>query len=452
MISISVVCPTYNRHRYIPFLIQQYEKQLYDSSSSELIIFDDSMAAFPFDNINSPNIRYVHDNTRRFMIWEKRNILNKLCRGDTIVCMDDDDFYFPDRLTHAKEVLDTNPTVLLAGCSSLYIYDLKRSALFLFSLRNNKQLLNGSFAYRKELLKTSVYKSNRAHSNFNEERSFTNGFRVKSVPLDIGSTTVCISHDANTVPKEGFCHSNAEISSDILDPYIRDFDMLYTVNPTVYWINMDASTERRGHMETQLGAFKFHQRVASVPTYGKVIMNRASSAEEASCLSSHLKAIDTFVHYGKGEWCVVCEDDVDLRGMDLFHERIFYYVKSAPVNWQILQLHVIHPTKSWLQPSLLRWVRWKPEHYSTLIYVIRRGGGEVVLNKAIHARVGPKTKWIADYFLYKHAMTYSIDIPFFTDKTSLGSTIHPANLAMHAHNHDLIEDQLQVSSKTYPFV
>ena len=453
MIDVSVVSPTYGRHRYIPFLLRQFAKQTFDPDRRELIILDDTPDPYPFDDVRCKNVTYAHDNTCRYMIWEKRNLLNGMCQGHTIVCMDDDDFYFPERIAHALEVLDTHPKVLLAGCSSLYIYDMKVRNTFLFRSRHSKHILNGSFAYRKELLKTNQYENN-AGCNFNEERSFTHQFRTKSVPLDIAKTTVCISHDSNTVPKGAFCRSETETSMAALNIDLIDLRLLHTANPMLYWINMDEATGRRKHMERQLKDFWVHQRVASVDTFGDVVKaNKASTEAEASCMASHLKALDTFVNNSDGaELCVVCEDDVELKGADMLHERIFYYVRSAPPNWQILQLHVIAPSNRCpLGNSLLRFERWTQNNYSTLIYVVRRDGAERLLRKVRESRPNPRTKWIADHYLYKNATTYSIDVPFFNDHTSLGSSIHEANLPMHQANHERIERALLTAAKHYPF-
>lgn len=454
MIDVSVVCPTFRRHRYIPFLMRQFAKQTFDAERRELVIFDDTPAPYPFGHILAPHVNYTHDDSRRYMIWEKRNILNKMCRGDVIVCMDDDDFYFPDRITHALEVLHENPRLMLAGCSSLYIYDMVHQNTYMFRSKHKNHILNGSFAYRKEILKTNEYMSN-SKCNFNEERSFTKQFRTRAGQLDIAKTTVCVSHDSNTVPKDSFCRTDTEVPIEQLGIDAIDLRLLHTVNPMLYWINMDSATERRTYMEGQLQHFKLHRRIASIENFVPAIAaNRVSSEAEASCLSSHLKAMETFLNEGGfcAELCVICEDDVELKGIDMLHERVFYYTQRAPANWQILQLHVIAPNRRAQGRSLLRFSKWTPDNYSTLIYVVRRSGAEAVLKKARAARANPKTKWIADNYLYKNAVTYSVDACFFNDRTALGSDIHTSNLPMHQANHERIEEKLASIPLHYPFV
>jgi glycosyltransferase involved in cell wall biosynthesis len=55
-------------------------------------------------------------------LGELRNIGNKSCVGDIIVCMDDDDYYPPERVQHCVESLEKSG-YLLAGCSALYLYE-----------------------------------------------------------------------------------------------------------------------------------------------------------------------------------------------------------------------------------------------------------------------------------------------------------------------------------------
>ena len=135
MVDVSVICPTYHRHMFLPILIEQFKSQDY-TGKMELIIFDDSEEPYPFEEIkNDSRIIYKHDNSKRFMLWEKRNILNDLCNGNIIVCMDDDDISFTNRISYSIEKLNENPKALIAGNSSLYIYDLLQKQLYVFPSR-----------------------------------------------------------------------------------------------------------------------------------------------------------------------------------------------------------------------------------------------------------------------------------------------------------------------------
>ena len=75
-------------------------------------------------NIMELNFNLIHyipgDGTVK--LGELRNIGNKACIGDITVCMDDDDYYPPTRVSHAVEMLSRSK-YLIAGCSEKYLYD-----------------------------------------------------------------------------------------------------------------------------------------------------------------------------------------------------------------------------------------------------------------------------------------------------------------------------------------
>ena len=84
MARVTVICPTFKRHRYLPILVEQFKNQDYNKSLMDLIILDDSPDPFPFlKEEKDKNIQYIHDK-QKSMLWEKRNKLNDLSTGDII--------------------------------------------------------------------------------------------------------------------------------------------------------------------------------------------------------------------------------------------------------------------------------------------------------------------------------------------------------------------------------
>ena len=94
---VSVLTPTYNRVEFFPRLVQCYKAQIYPKDRMEWIILDDGQEScediLKTETEGLPNIRYISLDSK-VNIGEKRNILNKEAKGDIIVCMDDDDYYF----------------------------------------------------------------------------------------------------------------------------------------------------------------------------------------------------------------------------------------------------------------------------------------------------------------------------------------------------------------------
>jgi glycosyltransferase involved in cell wall biosynthesis len=99
---VSVLTPTYNRRRFIPALIKCFMKQDYPMAYIEWIILDDGSDKVGdiFAESGLMNVRYYKSDTR-LNIGAKRNKLNDYAKGVILVCMDDDDYYPPERVSFA---------------------------------------------------------------------------------------------------------------------------------------------------------------------------------------------------------------------------------------------------------------------------------------------------------------------------------------------------------------
>ena len=126
-----------------------------------------------------------------------RNKGNKACSGDITVVMDDDDYYPPERVSHAVEKLQDSP-YLIAGCSDMYIYDYTLEKLCKFKKFGDNHSVNSCFAWKKK------YLDNHQHDEAKEtgeEPSFTNNYKEPMVQLDANKTIVQSSHLSNTYNK-----------------------------------------------------------------------------------------------------------------------------------------------------------------------------------------------------------------------------------------------------------
>lgn len=457
MSFVSVICPSYKRHRYIPFLIEQFKKQSYDGSKMELIILDDTPSPYPFI-LDDSRVRYVHDNSKHYKLWEKRNKLNEMAKGDIIVCMDDDDYNFPKRIDVSTETL-LNSNKKLAGGHNLYIYDLLFKQLYRFKTQRTHVLLNGTFAYKKELLKYNKYSGTRL--NCLEEKTFTKNFSEDSEKLHEESTIICCSHGVNTVDKSTVCNtSTAVINSDL------EFNLstMFDANPMLYWINLEECKDRYANMTKQLKGFKYDVRIRALSEPDILNYNpKWYSKSQMSCLCSHLKAMRVSLQDKDRSYAVICEDDIDLKRIENFHEIIFYYIKSAPANWDVLQLFWINPTHDTNKPNKkvlsrsdivserwLVWERWTQHRFSTLIYIIRKEYMKRLLTFAKNINVNTK-HLVADEFIYNKGNTYTIDVPYYMDDLRFDSMINKENRMMHQRNKEFLIEQSKSIEKVYPF-
>jgi hypothetical protein len=126
-----------------------------------------------------------------------RNLGNDSCNGDIIVCMDDDDYYPPDRVEHAVETLK-NSECLIAGVSDVYMYDIMINKLFKFNGFMDYHSTNNCMAYKKEYLLNNKHDP---EIEVGEERSFTKEFTRPLVKLKSKKCIIAISHNENTFNK-----------------------------------------------------------------------------------------------------------------------------------------------------------------------------------------------------------------------------------------------------------
>lgn len=233
---VSVLCPTCERQAFLPALLHMFHTQDYPADHLELIILDDSLQPSPVvmeAAKHDARIRYVHDTSRRHKrsIAAKRQQLNDMARGEILVCMDDDDYYPPCRVSHAVQRL-TESKCGLAGCSRLPIYHLATGTFSQSGPFGPKHATHNTMAYTQTYASTHSYEQGRT---FGEETAFTRRFTEPMVQLDPEKTVLCISHAKNTVPKVTAASSTQRGGSELLplvpraladvvhDPWLLEF-------------------------------------------------------------------------------------------------------------------------------------------------------------------------------------------------------------------------------------
>ena len=101
---VSVCTPTFNRRPFITTMIKCFENQTYPRNRMEWIIIDDGTDKIEDIVSHIPYIKYFKYD-EKMTLGKKRNLLNKKATGDIIVYMDDDDYYPPERVSHAVTTL-----------------------------------------------------------------------------------------------------------------------------------------------------------------------------------------------------------------------------------------------------------------------------------------------------------------------------------------------------------
>jgi glycosyltransferase involved in cell wall biosynthesis len=209
-------------------MIACFDSQDYPKDRMEWIIVDDG-TDFVEDLVAShPSVKYFRYNNK-LSLGKKRNMMHDKSKGDIIVYMDDDDYYPPDRVSHAVNMLTMHPNALCAGSSEMYIYFNDRKRMVQFGPYGKDHATAGTFAFKRQLLKQTQYNEDACLA---EEREFLKGYTIPFVQLDPLKTILVFSHSHNTMDKrklldniEVVGHPDsqyAKYSSKTLGDFIKD--------------------------------------------------------------------------------------------------------------------------------------------------------------------------------------------------------------------------------------
>jgi hypothetical protein len=166
----------------------------------EWIIVDDGTDSVEdvFKAANIPEVQYFRMN-KKMTLGAKRNLMHQKCKGSIIVYMDDDDYYPPERVSHAVDVLQKNPNALCAGSSEIYIYFNHMKKMYQAGPYGANHATAGTFAFRKELLLQTKYNEN---ASLAEEKEFLKNYTIPFAQLDPLKTILVFSHSQNTYDKK----------------------------------------------------------------------------------------------------------------------------------------------------------------------------------------------------------------------------------------------------------
>lgn len=244
---VVLVVPTCRRAPFFPMLIHCFDHQDYQPRSAlRMIIYDDTPEGSNEQALNEVLANYPEELRRRVTyhyyvppttsptitmpIGKKRNLLNELAKeaGATyIACVDDDDYYFPTRVSFSVNQLrrrrrETSSLPLIAGCSSVAVYfplawgggqvDVKKDLTFRVyaseqlyrsptmgsATKLPGNLCNGSLCYHVSYLETHRYNDQARQA---EEAQFLNFFHEHVIHLPSERVFICIAHGSNTVEK-----------------------------------------------------------------------------------------------------------------------------------------------------------------------------------------------------------------------------------------------------------
>ena len=228
---VVCICPTYNRRLFLPKLIHLFNSQTYPKNRLKLIILDDSDESNEDLIINNENINYIYKK-EKMTLGKKRNMLNTLAldmEADYIACLDDDDYYPPEKISYTIRMMIAHKSII-SGTSKVYVYFTNLDKIYIFGPHGNSHATNGTFVYHSKFITNEgnlrLYNE---ELNKGEEKEFLENFTIPILQLDPLQVIVCIAHNTNTVNKYDLIKKGSEFNQKI-KKLIKDKHMLEFYN------------------------------------------------------------------------------------------------------------------------------------------------------------------------------------------------------------------------------
>ncbi len=234
---VSICTPTFNRRPFIPYIIKCIESQTYSKKRIEWVIIDDGTDKIEDLVSHLPYVKYSYY-PEKMTLGKKRNLAHAKSKGSILVYMDDDDYYPPERISHAVETLQAHPSALCAGSSLMHIYFKHINLMYSFGPYGPNHSTAATFAFKRELLSQTSYEET---ASLAEEKHFLKNYTIPFVQLDSLKTILVFSHIHNSLDKKTLLDpdrlnqfvkvSPVKVSDFIKEPelvkfYINDIDVM----------------------------------------------------------------------------------------------------------------------------------------------------------------------------------------------------------------------------------
>ena len=225
--NISILIPTYNRTKFLPFIIRNLKVQDYPHKNIQVVIDDDGDEPLFNDYIKFKNaihpmkLKYIR-NKNRSTIGFKRDRLIKSANNDIVAFMDDDDLYEPTYISHSYETLKNNK-VGCVGCDKLVILypPYEKDNFYALDAGCKTLIHEATLMFHK-----SWYNKTNGFINTNKAEALgvTNSCKLKSIELtNPYYTMTAIVHGNNTIEKDKFKNENNKLADMLIPPKTTEF-------------------------------------------------------------------------------------------------------------------------------------------------------------------------------------------------------------------------------------
>ena len=225
---VSVLTITKDRKNIFDLPIHVWTEYKYPIHKIEWVIIDDSkddslQSILPPDN----RIKYFHL-SNPLPIPDKRNFGVKKCKGEYIVLMDDDDYYFPDSILAKIRVLLKYKEHSCVYSNPIGVYNILKKSSTIVST-SGPDIPEATMAFSKSFWKKGKFGNGIKNKNgfqHSEWFNFVKGRRKSLIKIPFWFNCIVLNHRENTTQKTRDQKWNGEKSSknfiDILDNISRE--------------------------------------------------------------------------------------------------------------------------------------------------------------------------------------------------------------------------------------
>ena len=212
--------------------------------------------------------------------------------------------------------------------------------------------------------------------------------------------------------------------------------------PPVLWINLEADTDRRKHMEDQFTEWEIedHTRISGIDArdgdgfepHLSGTVPHTMIANEIGCCMSHLKAIKYFIEEMDCDEVMIMEDDALFETVRYWP---FTYKEASalfPYNYDAMQLTTINPAVVYVTLHN-RFIN----DFSAAVYVLKRSHAQKIYNAHVRGNkfkmdMDVRPRATSEDLIFESGKVYCI--PLFLYRLDLGSSIHPEHIDIFHRN------------------
>ena len=225
--EITILVPTWNRHKFLDLFVLNLKNQDYPHNKLKVIIDDDGTDKFITDEtllnqvkqfLHPIQIKYITGRPRR-TIGKKRNDLVKDADTKIVCFLDDDDCYLPTYISHSYDVMKKTKSNCVGSDKMLFCMTQRNFDVHAINCGDTVKLIHeATLMFTKKWFKASCKFGNNSQG---EGKNLFEGHESKVAITDITKIMCCIQHEGNTVEKLQFAKDDNKVDINIAPQMIE---------------------------------------------------------------------------------------------------------------------------------------------------------------------------------------------------------------------------------------